>query len=51
MKPPPQPFATALNGASDADITKARAILGYDPHTKIAEGIPKFVEWFLKTRP
>jgi UDP-glucuronate 4-epimerase len=29
-----------------ADITKARALLGYDPHTKIAEGVPKFVEWF-----
>jgi UDP-glucuronate 4-epimerase len=29
-----------------ADISKARAQLGYDPHTKIAEGIPKFVEWF-----
>ena len=34
-----------------ADITKARSLLGYDPHTKIAEGIPKFVDWFLKTRP
>jgi UDP-glucuronate 4-epimerase len=30
-----------------ADISKARALLGYNPHTKIAEGIPKFVEWFL----
>ncbi len=30
-----------------ADISKARALLGYDPHTQIAEGIPKFVEWFL----
>jgi UDP-glucuronate 4-epimerase len=29
-----------------ADITKSRAQLGYNPHTKIAEGIPKFVEWF-----
>ncbi len=29
-----------------ADIGKARARLGYDPHTKIAEGIPRFVEWF-----
>ena len=29
-----------------ADIGKARALLGYDPHTKIAEGIPKFVEWY-----
>lgn len=30
-----------------ADITKAKALLAYDPHTKIAEGIPRFVEWFL----
>jgi UDP-glucuronate 4-epimerase len=29
-----------------ADITKARAHLGYSPQTKIADGIPKFVEWF-----
>lgn len=29
-----------------ADISKARALLGYDPHTKIADGIPKFVEWY-----
>ena len=33
-----------------ADITKARALLGYDPRTKITEGIPKFVEWFLRTQ-
>lgn len=30
-----------------ADISKARELLGYDPKTKIADGIPKFVEWFL----
>jgi len=29
-----------------ADISKARQLLGYDPHTKIAEGIPKFVAWY-----
>ncbi|MGH8048560.1 MAG: NAD-dependent epimerase/dehydratase family protein [Chthoniobacterales bacterium] len=29
-----------------ADISKARRLLGYDPHTKIADGIPKFVEWY-----
>jgi UDP-glucuronate 4-epimerase len=29
-----------------ADISKARALLGYDPHTQIAEGIPRFVEWY-----
>ena len=25
---------------------KSRALLNYNPHTQIAEGIPKFVEWF-----
>lgn len=32
-----------------ADISKARELLGYNPTTKIKDGIPKFVEWFLKT--
>jgi UDP-glucuronate 4-epimerase len=32
--------------ATYADITKARELLGYNPTTKIEEGIPKFVEWF-----
>ncbi len=31
-----------------ADITKSRKLLGYDPQTKIQDGIPKFVEWFRK---
>ena len=31
-----------------ADVSKARAKLGYDPRVKIAEGIPLFVEWFQK---
>jgi len=30
-----------------ADITKARALLGYAPATPIRAGIPKFVEWYL----
>jgi len=30
-----------------ADISKARQFLGYAPRTKIAEGIPKFIEWYL----
>jgi UDP-glucuronate 4-epimerase len=30
-----------------ADISKARALLGYDPQTKIRVGIPKFVTWYL----
>lgn len=33
-----------------ADISKARALLAYRPTTKIADGIPRFVEWFLETR-
>ncbi len=33
-----------------ADISKSKKLLGYDPTTKIADGIPKFVEWFLATR-
>ena len=32
-----------------ADISKARQLLGYDPTTKIVDGIPKFVEWFRST--
>jgi UDP-glucuronate 4-epimerase len=30
-----------------ADISKARQLLNYNPTTKIEQGIPKFVEWFL----
>jgi UDP-glucuronate 4-epimerase len=33
-----------------ADISKARRLLGYEPATKLDEGIPKFVEWFLQSR-
>ena len=33
-----------------ADISKARRMLGYHPQTKIAEGIPKFMEWFRNER-
>jgi UDP-glucuronate 4-epimerase len=29
-----------------ADISKAKQLLGYNPTTKIEQGIPKFVEWF-----
>jgi UDP-glucuronate 4-epimerase len=30
-----------------ADISKARKLLGYNPTTKLAEGLPKFIDWFL----
>ena len=33
-----------------ADISKARALLAYNPQTKISEGIPRFVDWFLTTQ-
>ena len=29
-----------------ADISKVRALLGYDPETGFEEGIRRFVEWF-----
>lgn len=29
-----------------ADISKARRLLGYNPTTKIRDGIPKFVAWY-----
>jgi len=32
-----------------ADISKARKLLGYNPTTKLSEGLPKFVEWYLRT--
>lgn len=40
---PPQPGDVPV---TFADISKSREQLGYDPTTKIAEGIPKFVDWF-----
>lgn len=33
-----------------ADVEKARRLLGYDPQTKIEDGIRRFVEWFLSER-
>jgi UDP-glucuronate 4-epimerase len=33
-----------------ADISKARALLNYNPTTKIKEGIPRFVDWYLNVR-
>lgn len=40
---PPQPGDVPV---TFADITKARFKLGYNPRTKIDEGIAVFVEWF-----
>src|SRR5437899_4413773 len=33
-----------------ADISKARQLLGYNPTTKLSEGLPKFIEWFLRSQ-
>lgn len=33
-----------------ADISKARRLLGYNPTTPLREGLPKFIEWFLRER-
>ena len=40
---PPQPGDVPQ---TFADISKARALLGYDPKTQIEEGLHHFVEWF-----
>ena len=42
---PPQPGDV---DKTNADITKARALLGYHPTTHFQNGIKKFVEWFLR---
>jgi UDP-glucuronate 4-epimerase len=44
---PPQPGDVPQ---TFADISKARRLLGYDPHTQIEEGIRRFVQWFNSTR-
>jgi UDP-glucuronate 4-epimerase len=44
---PPQPGDVPQ---TFADITKARQLLGYDPQTKIEDGIERFVEWFHQGR-
>jgi UDP-glucuronate 4-epimerase len=33
-----------------ADISKARRLLGYNPTTRFSEGLPKFIDWFLKSQ-
>ena len=34
-----------------ANIDKAQRLLGYDPQTKIEDGIPRFVDWFRQQNP
>ena len=33
-----------------ADISKARKLLGYNPTMKFSDGLPRFIEWFLRTQ-
>jgi UDP-glucuronate 4-epimerase len=42
----PQPDQPGDVPITFADISKARARLGYDPRVKIEQGIPMFVQWF-----
>jgi UDP-glucuronate 4-epimerase len=30
-----------------ADISKARKLLGYNPATRLSDGLPQFIDWFL----
>jgi UDP-glucuronate 4-epimerase len=30
-----------------ANISKAKKLLGYNPTTRLQDGLPKFIEWFL----
>jgi len=36
--------------ATHADVSKAAALLGYEPSTSIREGVSKFVEWYRANR-
>lgn len=33
-----------------ADISKARKLLGYKPTTRLSEGLPNFIDWFLHSQ-
>jgi UDP-glucuronate 4-epimerase len=44
---PPQPGDVRI---TYADISRARADLGYDPRTPIAQGIPRYVAWYREQR-
>lgn len=33
-----------------ADISKAKKLLGYNPTTTFSEGLPRFVDWFLRNQ-
>jgi UDP-glucuronate 4-epimerase len=33
-----------------ADISKARKLLGYNPTARLSDGLPRFMEWFLRNQ-
>ena len=33
-----------------ANISKARKLLGYNPSTRLSDGLPRFIEWFKRTQ-
>jgi UDP-glucuronate 4-epimerase len=33
-----------------ADISKARKLLGYNPTARLRDGLPRFMEWFLRNQ-
>jgi UDP-glucuronate 4-epimerase len=43
-----QPLQPGDVSVTYADISKARRLLGYNPTTPIREGLPKFVDWYLR---
>ncbi len=46
-------FADPRTGDADhthADISKANALLGYEPTTDIREGVSQFIEWYRDNR-
>jgi UDP-glucuronate 4-epimerase len=42
----PAPMMEADIGYTYADITKARQLLGYDPHVSVREGVTNFWNWY-----
>jgi len=32
-----------------ADISKSRKLLGYNPTTRFSDGLPRFIDWFLRS--
>lgn len=46
----PAPMPDADIAYTWADISKAHELLGYNPQTPVAEGVPKFMEWYRKIK-